>query len=182
MQEYPGAVLSVADPASGAFTVFENVLRVTGGVTLSQLCEMTGLEPSTVQNWVRRGWVPKPEEKRYGERQVARVLILNALRGALQLESIIVLLHSVNGNLDDTADDLLPDRQLYEVLCRALSLYEEENDVISAVDSATAFFNEPYRGAAQKLKAALYVMLPAYRAAVYKRQAEAALEQIEKEK
>lgn len=179
MKEYPGAVLQVGpDGTDSAFSAFGIVLHITGGVTLSQLCEMTGLEPSTIQNWVKRGWVPNPQGKRYGEQHLARVFLINALRGALQLESIIELLHYVNGNLNDTADDIIPDRALYDLFCRVIGLCDEGHSLNNAADIALQTYAEPYSGATHKLRQALAVMLPAYESARLKREAETAFRTI----
>lgn len=75
--------------------------------------------PATVQNWVKRGWVSAPVNKRYGERQVARILLINLLRPAMRLDQIASLLRYVNGSVDDRTDDILPDDQLYNWLCTA---------------------------------------------------------------
>lgn len=177
MNQYPGAVFSVSRDG-GAFSPFEILLHITGGVTLSQVCEMTGLEPSTVQNWVKRGWVPKPIGKRYGEQHLARVFLINSLRGVLQLENIIDLLHHVNGNLNDPVDDIISDRALYDLFCRVLYLCENGISMEEAVDEALNTYIEPYDGAKSKLRQALAVMLPAYRSAQLKRKAETALRTI----
>ncbi len=175
MRAYPGAALYTERGETGnAFSPFEIVLRITGGVTLSQMCEMTALEPSTIQNWVKRGWVRRPEGKRYGEQHLARVFLINALRGAMQLENIIELLHYVNGNLNDSADDILSDRELYDLFCRVLCLCEEGMSLDNAADTALQTYQEPYPGAKHKLRRALAVMLPAYRSAELKREAETA--------
>ena len=179
MSEYPGVTLPVAgSQPPNAFSPFEIVLCITGGVTLSQISEMTGLEPSTIQNWVKRGWVPKPVGKRYGEGHLARIFLINSLRGALQLESIIDLLHYVNGNLNDTADDLLPDRALYDLFCQVLERCEKGAPTRAAIEQALHSYTEPYSGAKDKLRKVLAVMLPAYRSAALKREAETAFRDI----
>ena len=179
MREYPGAALAVVGGEGAcAFSPFEIVLRITGGVTLSQICEMTGLEPSTIQNWVKRGWVPNPNGKRYGEQHLARVFLINSLRGALQLESIIELLHYVNGNLNDTADDILSDRALYDLFCQVLERCKLGESLETAIEQALHTYTEPYSGAKTKLRQALAVMLPAYRCVTLKREAEIAFRQI----
>lgn len=177
MRQYPGAVFSVSCDG-GAFSPFEILLHITGGVTLSQVCEMTGLEPSTVQNWVKRGWVPKPVGKRYGEQHLARVFLINSLRGVLQLENIIDLLHHVNGNLNDPKDDIISDRALYDLFCGVLHLCQSGAPLESAVEQALQGYAEPYCGAKSKLRQALAVMLPAYRCAQLKREAETAFRTI----
>ncbi|MBQ9964033.1 MAG: DUF1836 domain-containing protein [Clostridia bacterium] len=182
MKRYPGTVLTAPQTSTEpAFAAFDQVLRMTGGITLSQLCDMTGLEPTTVQNWVKRGWVPKPNGKRYGEQHMARVFLINALKGALQLESIVELLHYMNGNLNDTADDILHDRQLYDLFCRVAAAYEAGQSAEEAIEQATRAYDEVYEGAREKLQQALAVMLPAYRAVLSKRKAELAFSKIKEE-
>ena len=66
MKNVPGTVLPWTDGLQkNAFAVLSPVLAVTKGLTLSQLKELTGLEGSTIQNWVKRGWVESPTGKRY---------------------------------------------------------------------------------------------------------------------
>ena len=36
-----------------------------GGMVLSQVTAVSGLEPHTVQNWVKRGFLSPPVKKRY---------------------------------------------------------------------------------------------------------------------
>lgn len=54
----PGTTLALPkDKTTNAFSVIEPVLDATGGLTLRQVCDMTGLPASTIQNWVKRaGW------------------------------------------------------------------------------------------------------------------------------
>lgn len=101
-----------------AFSLLTPALSLSGGgLSLSQLSQLTGLTTSGIQNWVKRGWVPHPIEKRYGRFQVARVLLLNLLRPAMQLERIVALLALLNGEVDDPQDDRLSEVTLYNILC-----------------------------------------------------------------
>lgn len=115
----PGTVLKFSEAvADDCYSVIEPLFAVTKGLTLSQVCDMTGLEATTIQNWVRRGWVKNPENKRYGEQQVIRIILLNTMRFSMELQQIEFLLEYINGEVSDTSDDILPDRELYNVLCR----------------------------------------------------------------
>lgn len=87
---------------------------LTGGLTLSQVTTLTGLEPYVIQNWVRRGFLSPPQQRRYSRRQLCRILTVNMLKDVLQLEKICSLLSYVNGNLEDESDDLVDDSYLYE--------------------------------------------------------------------
>jgi hypothetical protein len=88
----PGTTLqglrSNADRTDGLF----QSMFLAGGLTLSQVANITGLEPYTVQNWVKRGFLPPPRNKRYDMEQVCRIIIINMLKGALPLEQICRLI------------------------------------------------------------------------------------------
>lgn len=115
----PGTVLKFSETvANDCYSVIEPLFAVTKGLTLSQVCDMTGLKATTIQNWVRRGWVKNPENKRYGEQQVIRIILLNTMCSSMELQQIEFLLEYINGEVSDTSDDILPDRELYNVLCR----------------------------------------------------------------
>ena len=58
-------------------------LFLAGGLTLSQVSGLTGLEPYMIQNWVRRGFLAPPERKRYTRRQFSRIVIINMLKDSM---------------------------------------------------------------------------------------------------
>ena len=74
------------------FEAIRPAFAVTGGLMLSQVVEMTGLGGSTIQNWIKRGWIMSPVDKKYSERQVARILIIDLLRKSMKLENILRLM------------------------------------------------------------------------------------------
>ena len=93
----PGTVLNFNSVAAdNCYSVIAPLLTVTKGLTLAQVRELTGLEASTIQNWVKRGWVKNPEGKRYGEEQVMRIILINMMRGSMQLEQIAFLMSYIN--------------------------------------------------------------------------------------
>mgnify|MGYP002509140767 CR=1 FL=1 len=47
-----------------------------GGMVLSQVAAVTGLETYTIQNWVKRGFLPPPQNKRYNMEQLCRIIFL----------------------------------------------------------------------------------------------------------
>ena len=101
----PGTMLPFEEGLEqNAFAVLTPLLSVTRGLTLSQISEVTGLQGSTIQNWVKRGWVANPKNRRYEERQVARVILINMLKPSLQLETIVSLMKYINGSVEDAAD------------------------------------------------------------------------------
>ena len=118
MVRLPGTTVSVEHlPEEGAFAALQPVFAVSGGgLSLSQVAELTGLLPTTIQNWVKRGWVESPKQKKYGPGQVARILIINLLRPTMQLTQILTLMTYINGRVDDRSDDIIPDERLYSLI------------------------------------------------------------------
>ena len=54
----PGTILEYSEKVrTEAFSLISPILTATGGLTLSQLSKLTGLGGSTIQNWIKRGWV-----------------------------------------------------------------------------------------------------------------------------
>ena len=126
MEFLPGSVIKFErEDGLNAFGKFMTVLTATNGITFSQLQEITGLSGSTIQNWIKRGWVVNPVDKRYGEVHLARILLINMVRDVLPLESIAEMMSIVNGSVSDRGDDMLPDREWYNILCRCIFDYEE---------------------------------------------------------
>ena len=58
---------------------------LAGGLTLSQVASITGLENHTIQNWVKRGFLSPPQNKRYNMEQLCRILNINLLKGNMPL-------------------------------------------------------------------------------------------------
>lgn len=178
----PGTVLLIpreeADQVESRFSA----MFLAGGMVLSQVANLTGLEPYTVQNWVKRGFLPPPEQKKYSLRQLCRIININMLRASLPLEKICNLLSFVNGRLDDTADDIIDDAQLYFLFVRLASRARQLDDpekLQLAMDAALAEYAEPVPGAKIRVEKALRVMMTAWIAARMRQEAEAQLAQME---
>ena len=128
LEKIPGTALPFnISAAENCYLLISPLLTVTKGLTLSQVTELTGLETSTIQNWVKRGWVKNPEGKRYGEEQVMRIILINMMRGSMQLEQIAFLMAYINGSVEDRADDILPDKDLFNVLCNIIYICEQSS-------------------------------------------------------
>ena len=146
-----------------------------GGLVLSQVANLTGLEPYTIQNWVKRGFLTKPDRKRYSMRQVCRILNINMLKSAMSLEEICHLLEYINGALDYEGDDLIDDTRLYFMFVQlaARARYIGGNQSWDdALLEVTAEYQEPVPGAREKLVAVLRIMLTTWVAAQLRYQAE----------
>lgn len=180
----PGTNLEIEDgKLAYGFANISPLVSVTRGLTLAQACDLTGIEPTTVQNWIKRGWVAHPVDKRYGEYQISRMIILNMLRPSMQLEKIAVLLRYVNGNADDRGDDIIPDASLYTYLCRLSDdvLLRGVTDPAAIRETAirlTVEYKEAFPGAREKLVKALTVMTLVYISATIRLKAEELFEEM----
>ena len=169
----PGTTLeglrSNADRTDGLF----QSMFLAGGLTLSQVSSITGLESYTIQNWVKRGFLAPPQSKRYSMEQVCRIIIINMLKGALPLEQICHLISYINGSLTDESDDIIDDAVLYfkfvSLAARARHI-GGSTEWGEALDQVMDGYAEPFPGAREKVKQVLRIMLTAWIAARLKDQ------------
>ena len=158
-----------ADRTDGLF----QSMFLAGGLTLSQVSSITGLESYTIQNWVKRGFLAPPQNKRYNMEQVCRLLIINMLKGALPLEQICQLISYINGSLTDESDDIIDDAALYfkfvslAARARHIGGSKEWGEALAEVMESYA---EPFPGAREKVTNVLRIMLTAWIAARLKDQ------------
>lgn len=178
----PGTVLKVENGVIG-LDFLNGIFRATSGLMLSQVREITGLDSPAIQNWIKRGWVSPPVNRRYDKNQLARILIINMLREVMQLEQITFLLTYLNGDVNDKEDDIIPESVLYDYICKILQDYCG-HDVLcrqklrAAVESATCDYVEPIPGAALRLRQSLEIILLAFAAAQIKNKAGELLQQL----
>ena len=177
----PGTVLSVdADRPQAAEEVFSS-LFLAGGLVLSQVTQVTGLEPYIIQNWVKRGFLAPPQNKRYSLRQLCRILNINMLKGVLPMEQICGMLGYINGQLDDESDDLIDDSALYFMFVRLAARAKEldrNGAWLTAIDQVLEDYQEPAPGAKTRIARVLRIMLIAFIAARMKNEAEMLLNQL----
>lgn len=164
-----------------SFDMIAYTIRSTGGLTLSQLASISGLETTTIQNWVKRGWVESPDGRLYGEHSTARVLIIAMLRSVMQLSDIVYLMSYINGKVDDRSDDAIDDGQLYQILCSITSKLDserviDEGMIDSLISRELASYTEPFEGGLEKLRNTLRIMSLAYLSARLKDMVQALLE------
>ena len=178
----PGTVLRAnAEDADHVESLFQPMF-LAGGMVLSQVSSITGLEPYIIQNWVKRGFLTPPQCKRYTLRQLCRILNINMLKGVLPMERICGLLTYINGQLDDESDDTIDDSQLYFMFVRlAVQAKELDKDKswAPAVEEVLRDYQEPIPGAKERIAKVLRIMLIAYVAARMKEEAEALLTQLD---
>lgn len=171
----PGTTLeglrSNADRTDGLF----QSMFLAGGLTLSQVSSITGLEPYTIQNWVKRGFLSPPRNKRYDMEQVCRIINMNLLKATLPLEQVTSLMAYLNGDLADESDDLVDDTMLYFLFVRLAARARYiggEQTWDDALVEVTADYAEPVPGAREKLIKVLKIMLTAWVAGRIKAEAE----------
>lgn len=161
----PGTVLEIDTDRPEAAGELISSLFVAGGLVLSQVCQITGLEPYTVQNWVKRGFLAPPEKKKYNRRQLCRIIIVNMLKAAMPMDAICRLLSYVNGQLDDEGDDIIDDSVMYFTFVRLAAQCGDAwppQGLEKAMDEALTGYAEPCPGAKRRVEQALEVMLTAW--------------------
>ena len=164
----PGTTLVGQRESTDAIVTQFQALFLGGGISLGQVTSITGLDPYMIQNWVKRGFLAKPEQKRYSLNQLCRIITISMLKGVLPMERICSLLRFVNGRLDDESDDLIDDAQLYFLFLR-LAARARELDTADqwnqAITATLADYEEPAPGARDRVEQVLRIMLTAWVAA-----------------
>lgn len=146
---------------------------LAGGMVLSQVSAVTGLEAYTIQNWVKRGFLAPPKNKRYDLEQVCRIITINMLKGALPLEKICSMMQYINGDLTDESDDIIDDAVLYFMFVKLAARARHiggDQAWDDALQQATAGYAEPYPGARERVTKVLRTMLMAWIASRFKQQ------------
>ena len=179
----PGTAATQVEEGEMGFRKIEILLEATGGLSLSQVCSVTGLEGTTIQNWVKRGWVAHPKGKKYEERHIARILIINALKDCIKLEHIALLMTYINGETEASRDDIIRESMLYDYLCEALQKLGQADDlsrggVESVVERVIVDYEGPTPLAHVKVRKALTVMIFACVCTNVKRRTEAMMQQV----
>ena len=165
---FPGTTIEVSKIEKGCSRQLFEGIFATGGITLSQVSIMTGLEPYIIQNWVKRGFVDAPSKRVYSKGQFARILIINMLKEALKLEDICSLIRVIGGGTPDTNDDLIFDDELYhryvDMLSRQEANYCAPDSVTALAEKAAEEIEERIAGTRKKLSQILQVMFYAHSA------------------
>ena len=165
---FPGTTIEVISLEKGSSKSLFEGLFAAGGITLSQVSVMTGLEPYLIQNWVKRGFLTSPTKRMYSRQQFARIIIINMLRETLQIEKICDLIRLIGGVLEDPDDDMISDNELYH---RYVDMLSEGEINVTASDSvhdaavrASEGFEERLPNAKKQLVRILQIMLLAHTA------------------
>lgn len=101
MDYLPGTTVEVKQNNSAQD--FLDSAFLPGGLVLSQVVQLTDLEPHTVQNWVKRKFIEPPTSKRYNCDQFCRMAIINMFKDIFQIERIVRMLdYAKGGDISDT--------------------------------------------------------------------------------
>ncbi|MDD6800678.1 MAG: DUF1836 domain-containing protein [Firmicutes bacterium] len=163
----------------------DKIFFITDGIMLSQVREIAGLDGSTVQNWVKRGWIGNTVNKRYSKNQLARILIINMIRDTMQLEKIDFLLKYINGKINDETDNIISEAKLYDYICKITDLMLKEDGEVGEnlnrlIEKCTSDYNEVVSGSRKRLCKALEIIVVSYYAALLKSHSDKLYEKIRK--
>lgn len=179
----PGTTIEISAFDKGVSRTLFDGIFAAGGVTLAQVAVMTGLEPYSIQNWVKRGFVSSPVHRLYSKNQFARIVIINLLRESFQIDRICTLLGYLNGCLNDERDDVIPDSELYHMYTDMIAVCgdaaRDKAAVQRAAEAAAESYVEPIPGAKRRLVKILQVMMYAYYSSMSRREAEVLLSQLD---
>ena len=180
LKRIPGTILDREKMGGATGIEFLNkIFYITDGIMLAQIREIAGVDGTTLQNWLKRGWVINPKNKMYNKDQLARILIINMMRNTMQLSDISFLLTYVNGDPGCRGDDIIPESQLYDYICRLVDKLTGENadlpqdSLAELIDTYTADYVETLGGARRRLNRALEIILMSYYANTLKLRADA---------
>ena len=155
---YPGTTIEYTGLMGREF--LNGTFIATSGLVMQQVCEISGLITPTVQNWVTRGFIAHPINRKYDKNALARILLINSLRGALPLESIKRILTYVNGSPENRADDIIPESELYSYVCDII--FDSSFSIGTAddlIDRAINDYRESIPCAKERLRTALHIIM-----------------------
>jgi DNA-binding transcriptional MerR regulator len=178
----PGTVLTIPRENISRIEQQFNSLFMGGGIVLSQVTGITGLEAYTIQNWVKRGFLSPPERKKYSMNQLCRIININMMKNVLPMERICSMLSYINGHLDDESDDIIDDSRLYFMFLRLAAHYrvmQNESGRDTLIAQELKNYVEPVPGAKDRVTNVLRIMLTAWACAQLRQTTEQLLKEIE---
>jgi len=180
---FPGTTIEVSSIQKGSSKQLFDGLFAPGGITLSQVCVMTGLEPYLIQNWIKRGFVAPPKKRFYSKEQFSRIIIINMLREVLQIDHICQLLKIISGTLDDEGNGMVGEDELYHHYVDLLSdpdiCVTDPQSVLLAVQRVSQGFEDRLPNGKKRLELILQSMLYAHASTNFRNTAEEILSKLD---
>lgn len=179
----PGTVVDRSKMNGAAGESFlDKVFYITGGIMLTQVREITGIDGTTLQNWLKRGWVASPKGKYYTKEHLARILLIAMMRDTMQLARIAQVLSYINGRVGDETDDIIPESVLYDYVCRVVDVLADGdsaglNQLEEVVETVVESYEERVAGAKKRLSRGISVIVTAYYSTLVKNHAENMIDQ-----
>lgn len=152
----------------------------TGGLVLSQVVQLTGLEPHTIQNWVKRKFIDAPAQKKYDCNTFCRIAIINMLKDIFHIERIIHMLEYVC-----RADPAIDNTAIYTAFSDVVATVPpdaitEQTDV-DGIIKKTLDAHHIGETAGQRLQTVLKIMILSFISARVRKRAELLLIQTEQD-
>lgn len=128
----PGTYTYYAD--TKGFDTYKQMIEIGNGLSLSQICNITKLQPHMIQNWVKRGYIPHPINKKYFTKHLARILLINSLKECMYIDDIGSLMIYINGDVDDESDDMISEEDLYKLFSNIVYELNDLNNIDEHID------------------------------------------------
>ena len=94
-----------------------------------------GLTASMVNNYVKHGYISKPEKKKYQRKQIARLIAITTLKSVFSIQEIAQTLNTLhtdtnseelyNAFVDYMNEDLDPANPIIQASCQTVKLYHQ---------------------------------------------------------
>ena len=99
-----------------------------------------GLTASMVNNYVKHGYISKPEKKKYQRKQIARLIAITTLKSVFSIQEIAQTLNTLhtdtnseelyNAFVDYMNEDIDPANPIIQASCQTVKLYYQTLDLI----------------------------------------------------
>lgn len=94
-----------------------------------------GLTASMVNNYVKHGYLPKPDKKKYQRKQIARLIAITTLKSVFSIQEIAQTLNTLhtytnseelyNAFVDYMNEDIDPANPIIQSSCQTVKLYHQ---------------------------------------------------------
>ena len=99
-----------------------------------------GLTASMVNNYVKHGYLPKPDKKKYQRQQIARLIAITTLKSVFSIQEIAQTLNTLqtetdseqlyNAFVDYMNEGIDPENPIIQTSCQTIKLYHQTLDLI----------------------------------------------------